>query len=167
MKLNARCIACQINRYEQRIRPLLDEQIKMKHLNHIFQLILNSHPDDTLAYLNMQIDAYLEPIVPNLKDYKKIKQTYNQMMLALNPWFIQQLSTQKDELYAALQLARAGNYIDFGAMDSLSQDKLMELLNNAFLDKLNEHVYQSFVGELQHAKNSFIVLIIVVKLSLI
>ena len=152
MKLNARCIACQVNRYELRLRPIIDEQLKMQHLNHIFQLILNSHPDDTLAYLNMQIDAYLEPIVPNLKDYKTIKQTYNQMMLALNPWFNQQLSTQKDELYASLQLARAGNYIDFGAMDSLSQDKLMELLNNAFEDKLDEKVYDSFVKELQQAQ---------------
>ena len=152
MKLIARCIACQGKSYELRLRPILDEQLKMQHLNHIFQLILNSHPDDTLAYLNMQIDAYLEPIVPNLKDYKTIKQTYNQMMLALNPWFNQQLSTQKDELYASLQLARAGNYIDFGAMDSLSQDKLMELLNNAFEDKLDEKVYDSFVKELQQAQ---------------
>ena len=152
MKLNARCIACQVNRYEQRLRTLNDEQAKMKHLNHIFQLIIDSHPDDTLAYLNMQIDAYLAPIVPNNKDYQTIKQSYNQKMLALNPWFNQQIATQKDELYASLQLARAGNYIDFGAMDSLSQDKLMELLTNAFEDKLDETVYQSFIKELQNAK---------------
>lgn len=152
MKLNTRCIACQVNRYEQRLRPLNNEQDKMKHLNHIFQLILDSHCDDTLAYLNMQIDAYLAPIVPNNKDYKTIKQSYNQKMLALNPWFYEQIATQKDELYASLQLARAGNYIDFGAMDSLSQDKLMELLNNAFEDQLDEIVYQNFINELNHAK---------------
>lgn len=152
MKLNARCIACQINRYEQRLRILTDEDLKMKHLNHIFQLILNSHPEDTLAYLNMQIEAYLQPYIPDSKDYQTIKHKYNQMMLAMNPWFQQRLSQQKDSLYASLQLARKANYIDFGAMDSLSQDKLMELLTNAFEDKLEETSYQNFIAELHHAK---------------
>lgn len=152
MKLNARCIACQINRYEQRLRQIQNEDIKMQHLNHIFQLILNSDPNDTLAYLNMQIEAYLAPYLPPLKDYQTIKKTYNQMLIAMHPWFIDLLATQEDQVYAALQLARSANYIDFGAMDALSQDKLMELLNNAFLDSLDAKVYHCFIHELQHAK---------------
>lgn len=152
MQLNIRCITCQITRYEKRLQQINDEQEKMKHLNAIFKLIIESDTNDTLAYLNMRIEAYLKNYLPQEKDYIAIKTKYNLMMLELYPQFIELLKQQADPVYASLQLARAANYIDFGAMDAISQTKLMELMSNAFQDPLDQKVYTKFTNELSKAK---------------
>lgn len=153
MQMNARCIACQIARLEQRIRSDFNENEKMDILQDVFQLILNTPNASTLAYLNMRIDAALkarnQALVP---DYRDVKQYYNAKLLERLPVLKAKVLSMPDPLYASLQLARAGNYIDFGAMQSVSDSRLDELLEQAFDDPLDTDTYQIFQTQCENSR---------------
>lgn len=74
------------------------------------------------------------------------KRNFNELMLRLEPRVAAEVRSEHDPLRRALQFAMAGNYIDFGALDVVTEDKLMEILgrssqiavNSAILSQLRE-----------------------------
>jgi uncharacterized protein with ATP-grasp and redox domains len=62
-------------------------------------------------------DQYVEP-----------KRRFNELMLNLEKRIADEVMADEDPLKRAVQYAMAGNYIDFGALDVVTEDKLMEIL---------------------------------------
>ena len=62
-------------------------------------------------------DQYVEP-----------KRRFNELMLNLESRIAGEVMASEDPLKRAVQYAMAGNYIDFGALDVVTEDKLMEIL---------------------------------------
>ena len=62
-------------------------------------------------------DQYVEP-----------KRRFNELMLNLEDRIANEVMASEDPLTRAVQYAMAGNYIDFGALDVVTEDKLMEIL---------------------------------------
>ncbi|MBN1913895.1 MAG: DUF89 family protein, partial [Candidatus Omnitrophica bacterium] len=67
--------------------------------------------------------AFLRSIKPGADPYKGIKQKSNRMALGLLGRLKDKVACSKDKLLTALELAIAGNVIDFGVKNDLSVDK--------------------------------------------
>ena len=67
------------------------------------------------------------------RDYRAIKSHFNRLMLDLitSEGISSRVLTAEDPLRAALGYAMTGNFIDFGAMDSVDESELRALLSNA------------------------------------
>lgn len=61
--------------------------------------------------------------------YAKPKRQYNQILSEKAEEIRRQIQKADDPFLAGLRYALTGNYIDFGAMDTVSEEKLMELLD--------------------------------------
>lgn len=86
------------------------------------------------------------------KDYSEIKKYYNRLMLSLLPHMERGVRTAKDPLMMAVQYAMAGNYIDFGAMDSVDENQLRVQLDQAADIVINADVLDSFRKEILSAQ---------------
>ncbi len=78
------------------------------------------------------------------RDYSEIKSYYNNLMLSLLPYMEQQVSEAEDPLAMAVRYAMVGNYIDFGAMESVDENVLRSQLDQAADIAVNADVMDSF-----------------------
>ena len=83
--------------------------------------------------------------------YEEEKHTYNQAVLKLEADINTHIQKAEDKLYRALQYAMTGNYIDFGAMESISESKLHEMIESAPDIDLGD-TYDQFKRDLKNAK---------------
>ena len=86
------------------------------------------------------------------KDYSEIKKYYNRLMLSLLPYMEQRVRDAKDPLTMAVQYAMAGNYIDFGAMESVDENQLKVQLDQAAGIVINTDVLDSFRNDILSAQ---------------
>ena len=74
------------------------------------------------------------------------------MMLGKEAEIRRKIGEASDPLALALRFAQIGNFIDFGAMDSVDDGKLMEFLEQAETLPLSEDTYAKFTENLKTAK---------------
>lgn len=83
--------------------------------------------------------------------YEKPKKKYNHKLLEMEQKISGDIENASDEFLAAIQYAVTGNYIDFGAMDDVSEDQLGELLESRADVTLNEDELARLKNELEEA----------------
>ena len=64
-------------------------------------------------------------------DYTEIKRHFNALMMEIEPELESRVIASEDPLKSAVQYASMGNFIDFAALDSVEEEKLMELIDRA------------------------------------
>lgn len=82
-------------------------------------------------------------------EYREEKERFNRLMLSLADKIEEEILKSQDPLAAAIRYARAGNYIDFGALPEVKEELLLELLEKAGKDELEEETYRRFRAELK------------------
>lgn len=85
-------------------------------------------------------------------DYGRIKEHYNQLMLAAEPTLLQNVGDAEDSFLRAVQYAMAGNYIDFGALDEVGEEKLRKFLSAADEMAVDTTVLEMLKEDLKIAK---------------
>lgn len=78
------------------------------------------------------------------RDYSEIKSYYNRLMLSLLPYMERQIRNAEDPLTMAVKYAMVGNYIDFGAMESVDENELRTQLDQAEEISVDADVLESF-----------------------
>ncbi len=84
-------------------------------------------------------------------DFSKIKHTYNQMMLNKEDEVQREIAASADPLKRAIQYAMTGNYIDFGALDGVEDEKLEELLKRSTQNPVDAKEYANLKKDLAEA----------------
>lgn len=134
MKLSAMCIRCLMDRQEERVRECGDEEKKAVYLKEAAGIITSSGEGDSAPYLVFQMNQAYERLFGKLMDYKKEKKEFNSLMLDLESELEEKIRSGKSReeiLKNAINYARSGNYIDFGALNHVDKDELMGLLEKA------------------------------------
>ncbi|MGI6501708.1 MAG: damage-control phosphatase ARMT1 family protein [Anaerostipes sp.] len=151
MELEAQCVRCLKEKEQVRAVQIEDKKLQKKYLAEIKEIIdkklYRSPPEYLDAFSQIFMEKYGE--VPS---YGELKTKYNQFLLQEKEEIISLIKESKDTFKAAIQAAQAGNYIDFIAMDGISEEKLKKLLLN-FRDKdFDMEIYESFKRDLDRAR---------------
>ena len=85
-------------------------------------------------------------------DYSGIKRYYNRLMMDNTDKIHRRIEASPDRIKMAVQYALTGNYIDFAALNSVTEKKLMDLLEKADTVVIQDEVYRQFLSELKKAK---------------
>ena len=143
---------CMVKRQMGKIPPGTDETTKSVFLKEIFQIIGNSTEEDTAPVLLSKIIPVNEKYFGEADSYEAEKKQYNAMMLDVEPEIEARLRQAADPVYTAALYARVGNYIDFGAMDHVSGEKLQELIQKAEGETLDPKEYAAFLQDMEQAR---------------
>lgn len=152
MKLSAYCMLCLVQRQEENIRHLGDENLKSEYMREVLRIIAASPEDVTAPVVVAEINRLHQDYFGAAYSFDQLKEEYDELMLKEEPWIHSVITTSEDPLLTAIKFARAGNYIDFGAMGSIQTDKLRSLLDTAKEEELSLTEYNSFRNDLQSAE---------------
>ncbi len=154
MKISATCIRCLLDRQEERIRQMEDEDVKSAYLKEVAGIIASSGEDATAPYLVYGINRVYRRYFGSLPDYEKEKKEFNALMLGLESELeadIRMGTDREEVLRYALNYARTANYIDYGATNHVEKETLLGLLREAKGEALDAAVLKSLRNELETA----------------
>lgn len=154
MKLNSKCMACQIRKQEAKIRHFNDEDRKKQYMEAIRQRFEHPKDDDCVPSISTELKNFYCSFwgVP-MEDFTRINKEYDQLMLDLEAELRSTIRYSEDPLKAALIYARTGNYIDFAALPEVSKETALSLIKSENKDDLDEQEYRQFCQDMKKAEN--------------
>ncbi|MBO5149145.1 MAG: DUF89 family protein [Anaerotignum sp.] len=143
---------CLVKRQADNIKKYSDEEKKAEYLGKVLGIIANNAAEEPAPVLLSHIGRLHEEYFGKPFSFDELKKGYNAMMLEKENEIRGKIGEAQDPLALALRFAQIGNFIDFGAMDSVDDGKLMEFLEQAETLPLSEDTYAKFTENLKTAK---------------
>lgn len=151
MRLSADCMSCMIRRQAENIRDYPDEEKKARYFREVLRLVCGAPEDACAPAVTERINLLHETFFGRPYSFRELKEKYNRMMLEREQEIGAEIAASTDPLRTALQFARTGNYIDFGAMGSVDDKKLSFLLDQAQEEDVDDLEYAGFRRDLENA----------------
>ena len=130
-RLNSECVSCLVNKYLKKIPENTEESQKLKYMQRVLNIVAEAKVWQSAPEIVPKITAAQKEIFGFSEDFTEIKKYFNSLMLGLESQLENNILNSKEPLKLAFLYAMLGNYIDFGAMLSVDENKLRELLENA------------------------------------
>lgn len=152
MKVSAECMHCLVKRQAENIKKYPDEEKKAEYLGKVLGIIAENAAEEPAPVLLSHIGRLHEAYFGKPFSFDELKKGYNAMLLEKENEIRVKIKEATDPLALALRYAQIGNFIDFGAMDSVDDAKLQEFLEQAEELPLSEETYETFTENLKTAK---------------
>lgn len=151
MELSSSCMACMVKREEKKIAMTGDEHSRAEYMRKVLKHIASSDSTANSPCLVSEIDKIYAEHFGVKYSRQPEKNKYNKLMLGLMDKYRDKILAADDPVLSALRYARAGNYIDFGAVGNVSEKVLMELLDAAESEELEKIEYEAFLSDLDNS----------------
>lgn len=135
-------------------RHLTDDR---EYLKEVKNIIDSRGEDDTSPYLVYLFNEVYRRRFGERASYKEIKKKYNDLVLSMEKDLRQKIEGADNPLEAALAYARIGNYIDFGAMNSVDENTFLSLFDDAGIQERDRSAIDSFENQLSNAKSFLLI----------
>ncbi len=146
------CMNCMLRKYMGSIPEEAAEAQRVAFMQALFRELGHAPTSASAPMIVDAMDRVLWEIFGIRKDYSQIKAHFNQVMLSHETEVSRRVVEAADPVKAAIQYAMVGNYIDFGAMNSVSEEYLTSLLATAGDHALDEAAYEALRADLAEAK---------------
>ena len=151
-RLTSACISCLTKGHIDKYPEGTSEEQQIEYKQRTLQILGNATENESAPMIVNKLDKLrLEMFGMNI-DYSDIKQYFNEYVMKKQSRIEAEVAEAEDKLMRALQYSMTGNYIDFGAMESVSEEKFEELLSNAKNISLDESEYLNLKKDLESAK---------------
>jgi hypothetical protein len=128
-----------------------------EYLAEIKALLDNRKETDTSPYMVYLFNKVHVRYFGKGADYSVIKKQYNDLVLAMEDSLRHEINSAEEPLAKAMMMSRAGNYIDFGAMNSVDRDEFLSLFSNTEMREDDRKTYESFLRECTNAKTFLLI----------
>lgn len=154
IRLNTQCLQCHLRRALETARSLGDEATAMAFAKELLKLYLSAPADVASPWLGPGTAALLQKYYGLDPDrYKKEKILSNRFVMERLPKIREMVEQAPDPIFAGLQFAILGNYLDFSALQGkVSFDDLEQMLKSALDMELDKAVYTAFRTDLEQGK---------------
>lgn len=153
--MNTQCYVCYLQRNVELARSLGDEKTANAFAKEIMALYLSAPEGVSAPWFGPAVNKLLKKYYNIDEDrFRKEKEDSNRFVLERMEQIRSLAQAAPDPVYAALQYAILGNYIDFAALrGEVSFDTLEDMLQKSRELPLDEAVYQQFLMDLASGKN--------------
>lgn len=152
MQANSMCIACILSKQEKQIRPFPDEKKKSDYIHQVLEILYRHGRSESSPWLAEQIDQLYEKFWGELEDYTPIKHKYNHLLLEKEPEIVRQIRDSEDPIEESIKYVCAANYIDFSAVEHVTEQTFEQLLEKAKSETVPQEEYQAFRKDLEKAR---------------
>ena len=150
MRINDSCAECLFDKQQH----LTDDQ---EYLARVKEIIDSRDENDTSPYLVYLFTKEYEKRFGKNASYKEIKKRYNDLVLSMESSMRDKIENATDPLLESLAYARVGNYIDFGAMNSVDENTFLSLFDEAGIHERDKTTVDSFVKLCAEAKSFLLI----------
>ena len=151
---DTQCLLCHLRRNLEVVKPLGTEQQAMEFAKDLMRMYLEAPSDVGSPWFNPQTaDLMLKHYGLPLDRMKEEKDLSNRFVLERMDLIRQKVRSAADPVFAGLQFAVLGNYLDFSALQGqVSFEKLESMLDKAFELDLDRDAYGQFCRELRQGE---------------
>ena len=150
MRISQSCAECLYKRQKNKTD-------NTEYLAEIKALLDNRKETDTSPYMVYLFNKVHVRYFGKGADYSVIKKQYNDIVLAMEDSLRHEINSAEEPLAKAMMMSRAGNYIDFGAMNSVDRDEFLSLFSNTEMREDDRKTYESFLRECTDAKTFLLI----------
>ena len=153
--MDTACLECQMRRNLAVVRELGTEEKAMEFMRGWMEIVRSLPPEAPSPCTGPATNELLHRLYGlDLDRYKQEKEASNAFALENRDRVRREVDAAEDPVYAGLQFAILGNYLDFSALQGqVSFDTLAEMLEKARHIEVDRAVYERFRQELSTAKN--------------
>ncbi len=150
MRISQSCAECLYERQKNKTD-------NAEYLAEIKQLLDNRKETDTSPYMVYLFNKTHLKYFGESADYSAIKKQYNDLVLSMEDRLRSEINSAEDSLAKAVIMSRIGNYIDFGAMNSIDSDEFLALFGNTEMREDDRITYEAFIRECDDAKTFLLI----------
>ena len=151
--LDSRCMECSLVRNLAFVRPLGDEAKTTAFAKALMRIMLDAPEGAAYPGLSPQVNDLLRDMygIPENR-YQQEKIQSNRFVLERLDQIRRKVEFAEDPVYAGLQFAILGNYLDFSALlDNVSFQQMEDMLAKGLEMELERDVYDSLRRDLEQA----------------
>lgn len=152
IRLNPECISCLMKKHLKAYPKETSRLDKIQYMQSILKIISDADKEMSAPELLSQINEVKRDMFGKAEDFSEIKKHFNSMMMSFENDIMSKINSANDPLKMGLCYAMTGNYIDFGALDSVGEDKLRELIENVNENMIGDNEYEGFKREIEKSK---------------
>ena len=150
--LSAKCVSCLVNRQFRLISPFGDEVKKAEYMKEVLAILGSMGPGESAPVAVERMDNRFRDYFGESRSFEGVKKQYNDLLLSKEDELAATVDSSDDRLLATLKLAMIGNYIDFGALASVEEEELEELIRKAPDGEIDNVTYRRFADDLARAR---------------
>lgn len=148
------CIQCYLRRNADLVRPLGTEEKTTEFLKKVMQIILDAPEGAPSPWYGPHVaDLLHEMYGLDVDRFRQERLDSNAFVLSQMDSIRERVEQAEDPVYAGLQFAVLGNYLDFSALQgNVSFDTLTDMLDQALTMDLDRECYASLCRDLSCGK---------------
>ena len=152
--IDTQCLLCHLRRNLEVVKPLGTEEQAMAFAKDMMRLYLDAPEGVSSPWFNPQTaDLMLKHYGLPLDRMQEEKDLSNRFVMERLDLIRQKAESAPDPVYAGLQFAILGNYLDFAALQGqVSFEKLESMLDKAFDMDLDKDAYDTLCADLEAGK---------------
>ena len=151
VRLKSECLSCIAKKYLDKYPANSTEEQQVHYKKQICKVLSEAEVTDSAPLLTKKITDVQEKIFGETTDYTKIKAFYNDYVMKKFPDIEENIARAEEPLLRAIQYSMTGNYIDFGALAEVDNDKFEQLLLNVPSIEINNLEFETLKKELEYA----------------
>ena len=154
IRIDSFCYECLLRRHVATARTLGSEDQATEFARRLLRACLDA-PEDTPSPVigTVVSDLLLELYGTPLDRFRQEKEDSNRFVLERMEDIRGKVDGAEDKVFAGLQMAILGNYLDYGALQGqISFEKLEQMLEEALQMELDRAVYERFCSDLEKGK---------------
>ena len=151
-RLRPECISCIVKGNLERFPQDATVEQQVEYKQRLLQIIGSARDDLSSPVISKKIKQLQSEMFGMFDDFEEIKYHFNALMMEFEQSTLENVMNSAEPLYRAISFAMIGNYIDFGAMDSVDETYLKELLSTVEQRTFDEEQYNLLKQDLSSAK---------------
>lgn len=153
VRLNPTCIECLLKKHLHGYPPQTPMEEQVEYMQRVLRTVAAAPLTDSAPVLVHAFERIQKKMFGTVKDYSQVKHHFNEVMMGYEGKIRSRLQSSDDPLKSAIQYAMTGNYIDFGAMQNVNEEKLQELIDGSCDHQVDMDTYNSLKKDLLQASN--------------
>ena len=154
INVDTHCLQCYLRRNLELVRPLGTEEKAMEFAKRLMQHYIDAPAGVSSPWFSPKVaDLLHEMYGLPIDRYRQEKEDSNRFVVERLDQIREKVEAAEDPVFAGLQFAILGNYLDFGALQGqVSFEALEQMLNKGLELELDRAVYDDLCRDLEGAK---------------
>ena len=151
-KLHPECIKCLVDKHLYKHSDATEKD-RIAYMQAVLTVLASAEPFKSAPEIVAKIEAVGREFFGSDGDFGEIKHHFNTLMQKHEREILERISCSENPLETALKYSVLGNYIDFGALDSVDEETLSEILSDTSRIKLETGEYKNLINDLEKSKH--------------
>ena len=150
--LSPHCMQCMLDKYLDACPEDVSWQERADYMRFVLRTVADGSVAQTAPEITHTLTETLSDRYGIRRDFASIKRHFNDLVLGLEPKLANRLATSDDPLDLAIRCALVGNFIDFGPTGDVSEERLLELVDQAPAMDLDEGALSDLKDRIRGAR---------------